>query len=455
MAPVAPMPWGGFQPRLPAQAEMHMVELLLQDAEYRSREEARHLRLQCQELHAELQQQRMLTSPKSPAVQPLQRPPPFPRQDAKQLELRQQREKLQQQLCNLLQQFSEMRGEQEILCTGDSTSSSGQKRPTGSPFRLFPPPRPVTTGPELPPAPRPFWTPPQEGRNRRSSLGSSSRGACRKSELRCWPSVQETPQRKHGGQGLLLAKGMSRDTSDEGDRCTSRGSTVTGHRTGDEGSSPDTKLSALHPEVVEAPEPAEASSLDELLQLISDGQRAVQCCDAELGPEQASFLAEVLEASSLEVLILASNELGPGGIDVIAPMLPTCHLRHLDLSWNQLGPSGAFSLASQLPKMHLKQLDLSSNQLEAAGAKAFAVALAEDRHLLSLDLSWNSMGDEGGMAIAQMLSTNRTLQYLNLAINDLTWQSAAALRQVVTGHPSLQELDLAGNDIPEDQLPRI
>ena len=34
------------------------------------------------------------------------------------LELRQQREKLQQQLCNLLQQFSEMRGEQEILCLG-------------------------------------------------------------------------------------------------------------------------------------------------------------------------------------------------------------------------------------------------------------------------------------------------------------------------------------------------
>lgn len=438
-----------------------MVELLLQGAEYRSREEAQHLRLQCQELHAELQQQRMLSSPKSPAVQPLQRPPPFPaRQDAKQLELRQQREKLQQQLCNLLQQFSEMRGEQEILCKGESTSSSGyQKRPTGSPFRLFPPPRPVTTGPELPPAPRPFWTPPQEGRNRRSSLGSSSRGgACRQSELRCRPSVQETPQRqKHGGQGLLPAKGMSRDTSDEGDRCTSRGSTVTGRRTGpeDEGSSPDTKLSALHPEAVETPEPAEASNLDELLQLISDGQTAVQCCDAELGPEQAPFLAEVLEASSLEVLILASNELGPGGIDVIAPILPTCHLRHLDLSWNQLGPSGAFSLASQLPKMHLKQLDLSSNQLEAAGAKAFAVALAEDRHLLSLDLSWNSMGDEGGMAIAQMLSTNRTLHYLNLAINDLTWPSAAALRQVVTGHPSLQELDLAGNDIPEDQLPRL
>lgn len=430
-----------------------MVELLLQDAEYRSREEARQLRLQCQELHAELQQQRMQgSSPKSPAVQPLQRPPPFPaRQDAKQLELRQQREKLQQQLCNLLQQFSEMRGEQEILCRGDSTSSSCQRRPTKtSPFRLFPPPRPVP-GPELAPAPRPFWTPPQEGRNRRSSLGSS-RGVCRKS---LHGQIGQTPQRKHGSQGLLPAKGMSRDTSDEGDRCTSRGSTVTGHRTGDEGSSPDTKLSALHPEVVAAPEPAEASSLDELLQLISGGQTAVQCCDAELGPEQAPFLAEVLEASSLEVLILASNELGPGGIDVIAPMLPTCHLRHLDLSWNQLGPSGAFSLASQLPKMHLKQLDLSSNQLEAAGAKAFAVALAEDRHLLSLDLSWNSMGDEGGMAIAKMLSTNRTLQYLNLAINDLTWPSAAALREVVTGHPSLQELDLAGNDIPEDQLPRF
>jgi len=252
---------------------------------------------------------------------------------------------------------------------------------------------------------------------------------------------------------------MSRDTSDEGDRCTSRGSTVTGHRTGpeDEGSSPDTKLSAaLHPKAVEAPELAEASNLDELLQLISSGSPAVQCCDAELGQEEAPSLGEVLRASSLEVLILASNELGAGGIDVLASVLPTCHhLRHLDLSWNQLGPTGAFSLAAQLPKMHLRQLELSSNQLEAAGAKALAVALAEDRHLVTLDLSWNSMGDEGGIAIAQMLSTNRTLQHLNLAINDLTWPSAAALRQVVQGHPSLQELDLAGNDIPEDQLPRL
>ena len=38
------------------------------------------------------------------------------------LELRQQREKLQQQLCNLLQQFPEMRGEQEILCLGRARS---------------------------------------------------------------------------------------------------------------------------------------------------------------------------------------------------------------------------------------------------------------------------------------------------------------------------------------------
>eukprot|EP00434_Breviolum_minutum_P018551 symbB.v1.2.016363.t1/scaffold1243.1/size129491/5 len=474
MSPV-PMPPGFQPPRLPGaqapQAEMQMVELLLQDAECRSREarlllssihssssyEARQLRLQCQELHAELQQQRMLSSPKSPALQPLRRPPLDGSRhsafaEAKQLELRQQREKLQQQLCDLLQQFSEMRVEQEVLCEGGYPSSSSSRRRTGatgaSPFRLFPPPRP-------------------EGRVRRSSVGSNGRhaGTARRSVR---PSVaQGTPQRLlHGGQGL--PKGMSRDTSDEGDRCTSHGSTVTGHRTGpeDEGSSPDTKLSAaLHPKAVEAPELAEASNLDELLQLISSGSPAVQCCDAELGQEEAPSLGEVLRASSLEVLILASNELGAGGIDVLASVLPTCHHlrpdvgkqtfhpvpRHLDLSWNQLGPTGAFSLAAQLPKMHLRQLELSSNQLEAAGAKALAVALAEDRHLVTLDLSWNSMGDEGGIAIAQMLSTNRTLQHLNLAINDLTWPSAAALRQVVQGHPSLQELDLAGNDIPEDQ----
>ena len=443
---------------------MQMVELLLQDAECRSREEARQLRLQCQELHAELQQQRMLSSPKSPALQPLRRPPLDGSRhsafaEAKQLELRQQREKLQQQLCDLLQQFSEMRVEQEVLCEGGYPSSSSSRRRTGatgaSPFRLFPPPRPVTQASLAAPQ---FWTPPQEGRVRRSSVGSNGRHAGT-----AWRSVrpsvaQGTPQRLlHGGQGL--PKGMSRDTSDEGDRCTSRGSTVTGHRTGpeDEGSSPDTKLSAaLHPKAVEAPELAEASNLDELLQLISSGSPAVQCCDAELGQEEAPSLGEVLRASSLEVLILASNELGAGGIDVLASVLPTCHhLRHLDLSWNQLGPTGAFSLAAQLPKMHLRQLELSSNQLEAAGAKALAVALAEDRHLVTLDLSWNSMGDEGGIAIAQMLSTNRTLQHLNLAINDLTWPSAAALRQVVQGHPSLQELDLAGNDIPEDQLPRL
>eukprot|EP00438_Fugacium_kawagutii_P007926 Skav203708 [mRNA] locus=scaffold259:485555:487778:- [translate_table: standard] len=84
-------------------------------------------------------------------------PPPFPRSDetkqgnsvAKQrtqqliwtllrLELRHQREKLQQQLCDLLQQFSEMRGEQESLNTRESFSpvstaqTSGHARAAGA-----------------------------------------------------------------------------------------------------------------------------------------------------------------------------------------------------------------------------------------------------------------------------------------------------------------------------------
>ena len=196
----------------------------------------------------------------------------------------------------------------------------------------------------------------------------------------------------------------------KGDRCTSRGSTVTGHRTGLEDSSPDTKLSAPladqkdHEQVVvtgngsqwfssffdvclcffqilnvfhmppryfthrpfrvlycnesaprlcsisrfagwsqtififfhwfdmiwsylfncliisfifsryfllkkaglrhrhrwcKALEPAEASNLEDLRQLIASGSRAVHCCDAELGFQQQA-LAEVLEGSSLE-----------------------------------------------------------------------------------------------------------------------------------------------------------
>eukprot|EP00439_Symbiodinium_sp_Y106_P045016 s35_g5.t1 len=311
------------------------LDVLLHDAELRSRQEAASLAAERQALMAQFRLEQRLhgPGPRPPVAQvdrsPMRALPPLPTlsesEDGKWQAMHAQRAELQQRLCGLLKEFSALRAMQDSMSEGAlgpavavrhgppfkrSEESRGAPR---SPRKLLPPPRPVFDFDE--PALDDVHSQVQAAAtlgSRRSSLGRSSELA----------APGDTKAEVWGPSSPYATS-----------------STTVGHLK----ATPSAKEESFQAAMSFASLPVEeASTLGELVHLILGGASALRCVDA-VTAEQGPALASALEspaAAALEVLILSSNELGPEGMEALSASLPRCYgLRRLDTPTSSLGAS--------------------------------------------------------------------------------------------------------------------
>lgn len=204
-----------------------------------------------------------------------------------------------------------------------------------------------------------------------------------------------------------------------------------------------------------------------------------------IGPEGASSLAAVLEASNtLQVLELEGNSIGEGVIALSQALKANESLRSLNLAENQLEPKHVAAVADALQiNKGLASLDLSFNHVGKVGASALGVALKANSSLSELELNETKLRDEdvkdffealqgnmslkslfmascslsetAGTYLGQMLMANKTLTVLGLFGNSIGAKGAAAMADGLKDNNSLVELNLLGNKISRAGTQRL
>ncbi len=101
-------------------------------------------------------------------------------------------------------------------------------------------------------------------------------------------------------------------------------------------------------------------------------------------------------------VVLVNCCIGDEGAEILANTLNTSVLENLVLDFNRISDSGAVALAGCLSKCSVVQeVSIECNSIGDSGATALADALVHCTSLRTLDLQGNSLGDKGAVAIAK------------------------------------------------------
>ncbi len=101
-------------------------------------------------------------------------------------------------------------------------------------------------------------------------------------------------------------------------------------------------------------------------------------------------------------VVLVNCCIGDEGAEILANTLNTSVLENLVLDFNRISDSGAIALADCLSKCSVVQeVSIECNSIGDSGATALADALVHCTSLRRLDLQGNSLGDKGALAIAK------------------------------------------------------
>ncbi len=133
-------------------------------------------------------------------------------------------------------------------------------------------------------------------------------------------------------------------------------------------------------------------------QIIEDNHQSwLYLCNLQNSPslprERLSHCTEV---------VLVNCCIGDEGAEILANTLNTSVLENLVLDFNRISDSGAIALAGCLSKCSVVQeVSIECNSIGDSGATALANALVHCNSLRRLDLQGNSLGDKGAVAIAK------------------------------------------------------
>ncbi len=101
-------------------------------------------------------------------------------------------------------------------------------------------------------------------------------------------------------------------------------------------------------------------------------------------------------------VVLVNCCIGDEGAEILANTLNTSVLENLVLDFNRISDSGAIALAGCLSKCSaVQEVSIECNSIGDSGATALADALVHCTSLRRLDLQGNSLGDKGAVAIAK------------------------------------------------------
>ncbi len=140
----------------------------------------------------------------------------------------------------------------------------------------------------------------------------------------------------------------------------------------------------------------------------------VNCC---IGDERAEILANTLNTSVLENLVLDFNRISDSGAIALADCLSKCsEVQEVSIECNSIGDSGATALADTLVHCsNLRRLDLQGNSLGDKGAVAIAKAA---KSLPNLDLYLHNVNitEEGIDTVLELRTRTR--------IRNMEWTSS-------------------------------
>jgi hypothetical protein len=175
-----------------------------------------------------------------------------------------------------------------------------------------------------------------------------------------------------------------------------------------------------------------------------------------LDVECARQLSLVLEASTLEKVILSANEIGDPGAVYLGPSLTkNLHLHRLVLMGNSIGDAGVAALVDGLvANRHLRDLDLHDNNITEAGGLSLARLLRYTHHLEHLLVGSNTIGDKGVRAMIAAIKKNHRgkIHTLGLSANKLTDDSATRLWHLADKYEhTVTKIELGFNDINDYQ----
>ena len=101
-------------------------------------------------------------------------------------------------------------------------------------------------------------------------------------------------------------------------------------------------------------------------------------------------------------VILVNCGIGDEGAEILANRLNTSVLENLVLDFNRISDSGAVALASCIARCNVvREISIQCNSIGNSGAIVLADALVNCSRLRRLDLQGNNLGDEGAVAIAK------------------------------------------------------
>ena len=142
------------------------------------------------------------------------------------------------------------------------------------------------------------------------------------------------------------------------------------------------------------------------------------------------------------------------GAEILANRLNTSVLENLVLDFNKISDSGSVALASCIARCSVvREISIQCNSIGDSGAIAIADVLVNCSSLRRLDLQGNNLGDEGAVAIAKAAENlpNLDLYLLNVNITDegiervLEHRASTKIRAVVFGS-SWESISEAGID---------
>ena len=152
--------------------------------------------------------------------------------------------------------------------------------------------------------------------------------------------------------------------------------------------------------------------------------------------------------------ILVNCGINDEGAEILANRLNTSVLENLVLDFNKISDSGSVALASCIARCSVvREISIQCNSIGDSGAIAFADALVHCSSLRRLDLQGNNLGDEGAVAIVKAIeslpSLDLYLHNVNITIEGiervLEHRASTKIRAMVFGS-SWDSISEAGID---------
>ena len=155
--------------------------------------------------------------------------------------------------------------------------------------------------------------------------------------------------------------------------------------------------------------------------------RDLVCCAFGLQPLRDSdiswvhlYNSDVLTSISFSCcseVVLVNCGIDDKGAEMLANNLNTSVLESLIVDFNQISNSGAEALASCLSRCgELQEVSVQCNSIEDSGAIAIVEAVVDCTSLRKLDMQGNAISDEGAMVIAK---ATRSLSHLDLYLHNV------------------------------------